>query len=674
MPAIDELLAGLNPEQREAVVTIEGPLLVLAGAGTGKTRVITSRIAYMIASGVAPERILGMTFTNKAAAEMRERLAGIIGEAAAAKVTLGTFHRFCARFLRREIAKLGYLGNFTIADEQDQQGLLKQALAMAGFSKETLPLPAAAGYIGRQKNRALLPENADRGNRFESSCAAVYGHYQKLLELQNSVDFDDLLLLTAKILREFPDVCEKYRTQYRYVLIDEYQDTNAVQFEIVQLLCEKHRNLCVVGDDDQSIYSWRGADVRNILDFPQLYPELKQIKLEQNYRSTNNILSAANAVIAKSDARFSKNLRSNRGAGEPLLLVRAGDDAQEAEFVASHILKIKSEQPELRYRDFAILYRSNHLSRQLEITLRQCGVPYRLVGGQEFYQRKEIKDAAAYLKLLANPRDNQSLLRILALPPRGLADKAVSLLKDGAAKNITMRKTLADAEFQKELPAKGGASAAALSGCFARYEKEFAAPGNLAGKVASYLEESGYIPGLQQIYRDIEDARKRRENIDEFISSIAKFEERNPRSTLADFLENFALLEENDRTAEPEANADAVTLSSVHAAKGLEFPCVFLVAAEEKLFPHERALEEGNLEEEKRLFYVALTRAKNRLIISAARKRMERGVWRDHRTSDFVKLLPDHLCEAARAEDIMEIQVSPDDLERQFENIFKMLK
>ncbi|MEA4861971.1 MAG: ATP-dependent helicase [Victivallaceae bacterium] len=674
MTAIDELLSGLNPEQREAVITIEGPLLVLAGAGTGKTKVITSRIAYMIASGVAPEHILGMTFTNKAAAEMRERLSRIIGEPAAAKVTLGTFHRFCARFLRREITRLGYLGNFTIADEQDQQGLLKQALAMAGFSKETLPLPAAAGYIGRQKNRALLPENADRGNRFESSCAAVYGHYQKLLELQNSVDFDDLLLLTAKILRDFPDVCEKYRNQYHYVLIDEYQDTNAVQFEIVQQLCEKRRNLCVVGDDDQSIYSWRGADVRNILDFPQLYPDLKQIKLEQNYRSTNNILDAANAVIAKSDARFSKNLRSNRGAGEPLLLVRASDDAQEAEFVASHILKLKAEQPDLKYRDFAILYRSNHLSRQLEITLRQCGVPYRLVGGQEFYQRKEIKDAAAYLKLLANPRDNQSLLRILALPPRGLADKAVTLMKEGAAKNIPMRKTLADPAFQKELPAKGGASAAALTGCFARYEKEFATQGNLAGKVASYLEDVGYIPGLQQIYRDIEDARKRRENIDEFISSVAKFEERNPRSTLADFLENFALLEENDRTAEPEANADTVTLSSVHAAKGLEFPCVFLVAAEEKLFPHERALEEGNLEEEKRLFYVALTRAKNRLIISAARKRMERGVWRDHLTSNFVKLLPDRLCEAARAEDIMEVQVSPDDLERQFENIFKMLK
>ncbi|MDD4818205.1 MAG: UvrD-helicase domain-containing protein [Victivallaceae bacterium] len=669
----EELLAGLNPAQREAVSTIDGPVLVLAGAGTGKTRVITYRIAYMIASGIAPGTILGMTFTNKAAREMRERLVSLVEPAAAGKVTLGTFHSFCARFLRAEIKALGYLGNFTIADDSDQQGLMKQAMALAGISKEQLPFQAAAAYIGRQKNAAKLPPDADRHSKFEAQCALVYTQYQQLLENQNCLDFDDLLLLTAKILHDFPEVLEKYRDRHRYLLIDEYQDTNFVQFDIVRMLCAERRNLCVVGDDDQSIYSWRGADIGNILDFPTLYPGAKSIKLEQNYRSTNTILKAANSILGKGDSQFAKRLWSDLGTGEPLLLVRAEDEEAEAGFVAGHIPRLLAENPHADHGDIAVLYRSNHLSRQLETALRLAGIPYRLVGGQEFYQRKEIKDAAAYLKLVANPRDNQSLLRILALPPRGLADKAVSLLKERCSRSTPMAALLGDGEFRKNLSAKGAAGAENLASAIAEATEKFASPGNLAGKVSEYLASVGYLPGLQLIYRDLEDARKRRENVDEFINSVAQFEQKHPNATLGEFLENFALLEENDRTDEPDKDQPAVTLSTVHAAKGLEFPFVFLVGMEKDLFPHERAVEEGNTDEELRLFYVAVTRAKLKMIISATRRRMERGVYRDRRTSDFVRRLPAELCEEANAEDLVR-KLTPSELESQFRNIFKNLK
>ncbi len=669
----EELLSGLNPAQREAASTIDGPVLVLAGAGTGKTRVITYRIAYMIASGVAPASILGMTFTNKAAREMRERLATLVEPAEAGKVTLGTFHSFCARFLRSEIKVLGYLGNFTIADDSDQQGLMKQAMALAGISKEQLPFQAAASYIGRQKNAARLPADADRHTKFDAQCALIYTQYQQLLENQNCLDFDDLLLLTAKILHEFPEVLKKYQDRYRYLLIDEYQDTNFVQFDIVRMLCAERRNLCVVGDDDQSIYSWRGADIGNILDFPTLYPGAKSIKLEQNYRSTNTILKAANSILGKGESQFAKHLWSNLGTGEPLLLVRAEDEEAEAGFVAGHIPRLLAENPHADYGDIAVLYRSNHLSRQLETALRLAGLPYRLVGGQEFYQRKEIKDAAAYLKVVANPRDNQSLLRILALPPRGLADKAVSLLKERCSRQKPMAALLGEAEFRKNLSAKGADGAEKLAAAIANAVTNFSSPGNLAGKVAEYLDEVGYLPGLQLIYRDLEDARKRRENVDEFINSVAQFEQKHPDAMLGAFLENFALLEENDRTDEPDKNQPAVTLSTVHAAKGLEFPFVFLVGMEKDLFPHERAVEEGNTDEELRLFYVAVTRAKLKMIISATRRRMERGVYRDRRTSDFVRRLPSELCEEANAEDLVR-KLTPSELEAKFRSIFKNLK
>ena len=628
--SVDPILSCLNPEQAAAAGTIEGPVLVLAGAGTDKTRVITYRIAYMLRAGISPGQILGMTFTNKAAREMRERLASLVDAAVARRVTLGTFHSFCIRILRREIAKLGYLPAFTIADDSDQQGLLKQAAGTLGCAQGEFPLSTVQAMISGWKNRLIPPEEARRSadTTFESVAAQIYEEYQLLLEMQNSLDFDDMLMLVHRLFTEHPDVLERYRDTYRYLLIDEYQDTNAAQFTIVKQLAGERRNLCVVGDDDQSIYSWRGADISNILGFPEQFPGAKVVKLEQNYRSTARILNAANAVIGLNEKRHEKRLWSDLGEGEPVRVVTLENGEAEAEFIGNMILQLKEQQPELSFRDFAVLYRSNHLSRQLEQTLRRQGVPYRLVGGQEFFKRREIKDAVAYLKLLVNPRDDQSLLRILGTPPRGLAQKAVDALKlHRKTKHRAMFELLGEEEFRKELTPKAAEAAAEFAAVCTKYRKEFEEPGNLAGKITAFLREIGYSDGLQRIYKDLKDAMKRRENLDEFINAIAQYETRQAEpATLLAYLENLALLEENDRVEEDSPDADAVTLTTVHASKGLEFPVVFVIAMERNIFPHERALEEGSADEELRLFYVAITRARRQLYLLRAKERMQRGI------------------------------------------------
>ena len=650
-----EILDKLNPEQAQAASTLEGPVLVLAGAGTGKTRVITYRIAYMLAIGIPPSCILGMTFTNKAAREMRERLAALVDPASAELVTLGTFHSFCGRLLRREIHRLGYLPNFTIADEADQSGLIKQAAGLAGLNSDGFNLAAAQAQISRWKNRLFTPRMAknDAAGRFEELAGRVYEEYQQLLEMQNSVDFDDMLLLAHRILSEFPEVAEAYREHYRYLLIDEYQDTNAAQFAIVKLLAGERRNLCVVGDDDQSIYSWRGADVGNILDFPQLFPGAKVVKLEQNYRSTNHILHAANAAIGHGARRLGKKLWSALGDGKKPVALTLDSGEAEAEFIGNAIRQAMAGDGRKRYCDFAVLYRSNQLSRQLEQTFRNFGIPYRIFGGQQFYQRREIKDAVAYLKLLVNPNDDQSLLRILAAPPRGLGDKAVTALKEARrVDHRPMLLSLGDANFVSSLTRKAAEGARELSSVCARWRKEFETPGNLAGRIAKFLEEVGYTGALQRIYKDIEDSLKRRDNIEEFINSAGQYEiRRGEPALLRDFLESFALLEEEDRDEDKER--DAVTFSTVHAAKGLEFPVVFLVALEQGTFPHERALAENGGDEELRLFYVALTRAKKELFLLNARSRLQHGAPHTVRPSSFLALLDDGLVDREAPEEIV---------------------
>ena len=674
----EEILSQLNPEQAAAAKTVNGPVLVLAGAGTGKTRVITYRIAYMLATGIAPESILGMTFTNKAAREMRERLSKLVDPGVAQRVTLGTFHSFCGRLLRREISALGYLPGFTIADESDQLGIFKQAGASLGLGGDNFPFNAAFSCMNRWKNQLVTPDAARRGadTEFEVLAAQIYDKYQELLELQNLIDFDDMLLLTWRLFKEHPDILKRCQERYRYLLVDEYQDTNGAQFALVKMLAGDSCNLCVVGDDDQSIYSWRGADIGNILDFPDVFPGAKVIKLEQNYRSCSAILNAANAVIGGGDVRrHGKKLWSALGEGVPPRIVALDNGESEAEYVAGMIEQLRRQRKDGRapYSDFAVLYRSNQLSRQLEQALRSAQIPYRLFGGQQFFQRREIKDALAYLRIIVNPRDDQSLLRVLASPPRGLGAKAVETLKKKRVlDHVPMFRTLCDQEFHKTLSRAGAEGAAEIARVCREFEKQFAEPGNIAGKTAAFLQACGYIDGLQKIYKDINDAVKRRDNIDEFISAIAQYESKvSAPLTLGEYLEACSLMEEdNDDEA---SSGDAVTLSSIHAAKGLEFPVVFVVAMEKGIFPHERALEEGAGDEEKRLFYVAVTRAKDELYLLRAKARMQRGVTRPAQQSPFLGLLPEGVAERCEPGDLLK-GASQEDLMKKFEEFYALLK
>ena len=670
-----EILSQLNNEQRAAAARHRGPVLVLAGAGTGKTRVITFRIASMLAEGIAPESILGLTFTNKAAREMKERLALLVDENAAKRVTLGTFHSFCIRILRKHISRLGFQTGFTIADESDQQGIFKQALGECGCSHDGFPAGKAFAMISSWKNQLQTPETALKKaeSSFEATVAHVYEKYRDLMEMQNLIDFDDMMLLAWRLFKEYPDILKEYQARYEYLLVDEYQDTNGAQFELVRMLAGKSCNLCVVGDDDQSIYSWRGADVGNILDFPQRFPGTLTVKLEQNYRSTSAILEAANAVIGTGTNRHEKRLWSALGKGEKPRIIMLDRDDQEAEFAANLIRSRKGERPELRWKDFAVLYRSNQLSRQIEQALMSAGIPFRLVGGQQFFQRREVKDAVAYLKLLENPRDDQSVLRILAAPPRGIGPKAVKELKRcRVEEHIPMMSSLKSEVFSKTLTAKGKAELNAMLKAFAEAKEAFKSPGMLAGKILTILKNVGYYDGLQKIYRDHDDSIKRRDNVDEFINAVAQFEKKHGSEiTLSDYLESYSLMEENDRTQEESPDADAVTLSSIHAAKGLEYPVVIQIAMERNIFPHERALEENGYEEELRLFYVALTRAKEELYLTRCRSRMVRGVVRPALPSAFLDLLGKS-AEKAEESDLIK-RADEETVRKTFEDAIRML-
>ena len=649
----EKILSGLNPEQAEAVRTIDGPLLVLAGAGTGKTRVITCRIAYMLAQGIPPESILGLTFTNKAAAEMRDRLAGMVTPELAQRVTLGTFHSFCIRLLRKHIAKLGYLPGFTIADESDQQGIFKQACGALGFAGANFPVGAAFSRIGDWKNHLVdsLKAQSESTNDFDARCARIYEKYQELLEQQNMVDFDDMLLLVYQLFRDFPDVLKLCQERYRYLLVDEYQDTNTAQFVLIRMIAGEQPNLCVVGDDDQSIYSWRGADVSNILDFPEIFPGTKIVKLEQNYRSCSAILEAANAVLdSGSSRRHRKKLWSALGQGRKPQVLALEDGEGEADFAASLIFKLKEEQPELRFQDFAVLYRSNALSRAFELNFRRSGIPFRVVGGQQFFARREIKDAIAYLNLAVNPRADQSLLRIIGTPPRGFGENALGALKKARTEGPkSMLELLGDETFLKKL------SGPAARGARELYAAVKRAGARLAGKedplsavISTYLRETGYLDGLQKIYKDAADVAKRLENLDEFLNDAGEFQSRNPGATIQDYLEKLRLDESN--AEDKSDDRDGVTLSSIHASKGLEYGIVILSAMEHDVFPHFRAVEENGVDEELRLFYVAITRARKELYITRAKRRMNKGVFQNTRPSPFLERLGDTVERTAQEE------------------------
>ena len=674
-----EIARELNPEQGDAVKTIKGPVLVLAGAGTGKTRVITFRIAHMIDEGIDPKSILAMTFTNKAAREMKERLGSLIDPDEADKITIGTFHSFCGKVLRKEIKRLHYLPNFGIIDDADQNGLIRQAAAVLGYAKNEVPVPLVKNYISGMKNKLCFPKQAKKladhdENHDKLRFARVYVEYQNLLETQNVVDFDDMLLLVYEIFDKFPEVLKKYRNIYQYLLVDEYQDTNDVQFAIIEQLSGEHHNLCVVGDDDQSIYGWRGANISNILDFDKKFPNTKPIKLEQNYRSTSKILKAANVVIGKNSRRHSKKLWSGQGAGENLLLVKTPDAEDEANFIADYIAQVMGDQPERSYDDFAILYRSNHLSQQIELALRQASIPYRMVGGQEFFKRKEIKDAVAYLKVLTNLKDDQSLLRVLNLPPRCLGKKVVDTLKEYKAASFQPFAFLIGEEVcLKNFSSKAAKSARDFCSCLEKYRKVFKQPGDIALKVKNFLSDIGYLDGLQRIYKDTAESLKRRENVYAFISAVAQYEKKSASViSLQDYLESYALMEENDKVEEQTKDSCGVTLTTIHAAKGLEYPYILQMAMETNIFPHQRSVTEGAVDEELRLFYVALTRAKEQLVITYSTSRMDKGVERNQYPSEFLKYLPDDIVDVCTPEDLIKT-MNKGEMLKGFEAIQAML-
>ena len=636
---------GLNPMQRAAVEHMEGPLLIMAGAGSGKTRVLTCRIANLLANGVRPWQILAITFTNKAAAEMRERVDRMIGEAAR-DVWLSTFHSFCARFLRREIERIGlYKQNFVIYDASDTQTLLKRCLKELNLDEKQYAPAGVQAAISNAKNQLMGPSSYEKnaGSFYEKKVADIYRLYAKKLRENNALDFDDLLLVTVSILENDEEVRMKYQNRFRYILVDEYQDTNGAQYQITKLLAAEHHNLCVVGDADQSIYGWRGADIRNIMDFEKDYPEARVIKLEQNYRSTKHILAAANEVIAHNANRKPKALWTENPEGEKITVYRASDERDEAYFITSTIQKQKTLF-HASYGDMAVLYRTNAQSRVLEEGLMRAGIPYTMVGGLKFYDRKEIKDMLAYLRVIYNPMDTVSLLRIINVPKRGLGNTSLGRLNEYAAANgISLFEVISNPDALDEIPGITGRVRKPLEN-FSALIFEFI---GLAGamSVDSLLEkliaDSGYQKELESDNKPENESRI--ENLKEFVGVARDFMKGEDEPTLENFLSQVSLVSDLDHA---ELEEDRVTLMTLHSAKGLEFPTVFLAGMEEGVFPHSRTLmDSAQLEEERRTCYVGITRAERKLYLTYAGMRSIFGHTNMNPPSRFLAEIPEQYLE-----------------------------
>jgi DNA helicase-2/ATP-dependent DNA helicase PcrA len=637
------IMARLNPEQQRAVRTTDGPVLILAGAGSGKTRVLAHRVAYLIGvKGVRPWQILAVTFTNKAAAELRARITGLVGEEAGREVAMGTFHALCARVLRRDGSAIGLDPHFVVYDSDDQQALMKQILR-----EEDLPITgehkpsAILGAISRAKNEMLDEDflNQNAHTHREREIARLFGRYQTRLRASNAVDFDDLLLDAVKLFQEAPAVLERYQARWRFLHVDEYQDTNRPQYLWVKALAAAHRNLCVVGDDDQSIYSWRGADIRNILDFEGDYPNAAVIKLEQNYRSTQLILDAAHAVVTNNSSRKDKKLWTEIGGGRPIQRFEAYNEEEEAEWIARQIGDLTGGRGSILTRradedaehwelgDVGVMYRTNAQSRSIEEAFLRYGIRYQLVGGTRFYQRREVKDALAYLRILRNETDQVSFERVLNVPARGIGDKTLEELRRAAAAvgpngEATTYWAAIVAGSEGRIEALGGRARGALTGFVTLVARLRTRIGVLAlpELLDAVLEESGYRAMLAD---GSEDGEERWANLLELRSVTTRYDDLTPDDALDRFIEETALVADQDSY---EAGAEAVTLITLHAAKGLEFPIVFIAGLEEGVFPHSRSLDdEKQLEEERRLAYVGITRAKKRLFLSHAARRATWG-------------------------------------------------
>lgn len=635
-----ELLVGLNPQQLEAVRHYEGPLLIMAGAGSGKTRVLTHRMAYlMIERDVAPWNILAITFTNKAAKEMRERLAGLAGPLVN-DTWVSTFHSMCVRILRRDIDRLGISRNFSILDSTDQQSVVKHILKEQNLDPKKFTPRSILGRISGAKNELKTAADFAKtaAGPFDEVVRDVYKEYEKRLLQNQSLDFDDLIMTTVHLFQRVPEVLAHYQKKFRYIHVDEYQDTNRAQYLLVHLLADYYKNLCVVGDSDQSIYGWRGADIHNILSFEKDYPDATVIKLEQNYRSTKRILEAANHVIENNHNRKPKNLWTENTDGKKIAYYRAGTEHEEAYYVAGKMRELSKDG--FRYSDLAVLYRTNAQSRVIEETLVKSNIPYRMVGSIKFYDRKEIKDILAYLKLIANPDDDISLARVINEPKRGIGASSMDKLADRAIQaDLSLMKTIDQVE-QTDIAARTAHKMQDFSKMIMNWTKmqEFLSVTDLVDEV---LDKSGYREALKA-ERTIE-AQSRLENLDELLSVTKEFEASHEDKSLVNFLTELALDTDSDEE-DPSAVQDAVTLMTLHSAKGLEFPVVFLVGMEEGIFPHVRALDnEEEMEEERRLAYVGITRAKQQLFLTSAQIRMLFGQTVTNPESRFVKEIPDEL-------------------------------
>ena len=632
----------LNEMQRKAVLKTEGPVLILAGAGSGKTRVITNRIAYLIEEcGVNPWNIMAITFTNKAAGEMRERVDDMVGFGSES-IWVSTFHSTCVKILRRYIDRIGYDNSFTIYDTDDQKSVMKDICKRLQIDTKNLKEKTILGYISSAKNEMVSPQSYMKMNQSDyhmSKVAQAYVEYQETLKKNNALDFDDLLVLTVELFKNCPDVLGYYQERFKYIMVDEYQDTNTVQFELISLLAEKYKNLCVVGDDDQSIYKFRGANIRNILDFERVFPDTAVIKLEQNYRSTGNILDAANEVIKNNRGRKDKKLWTDKEDGELISLKTFDNGFMEAEFIAKDI-RDGVEAGEVTYNDCACLYRTNAQSRLIEEKLIQNNIPYKLIGGVNFYQRKEVKDMLAYLKTIDNGRDDVAVKRIINIPKRGIGATTLGRVDEYAlSNNLSFFEALMDCE---RIPGLGKAVSKINEFVnFIRVQRSKLGYNSLKEILESIMKDTGYIEELKT--ENTEESLARIENVEELLTKIVTYEESTDEPTLAGFLEEVALIADIDSL---ENSSDYVVLMTIHSAKGLEFPRVYLSGMEDGVFPSYMCLNSDDptdIEEERRLCYVAITRAMKKLTISCARARMLRGETQYNKMSRFVGEIPGYL-------------------------------
>ena len=643
----------LNAAQKQAVQTLNGPVLILAGAGTGKTRTVTCRIANMIEKGVNPRGILALTFTNKAANEMADRVAGLVDRKSARAMTVCTFHSLCVRILRQDIGKLGYKENFSIYTGSDQSGLLKRLIMEYGARREKLEPAQVLAEMSRVRNNGLEIEHIE-----DTLIAAVAKAYMRELKAQNAVDFDDLLILTERLLRCYPTIHEKWNKRFSYITVDEFQDTNSLQMSLLRQLVGPEHNVCVVGDDDQSIYGWRGAQISNILDFESFFPNPTVIKLEENYRCTKQVLDCANILIRNNAGRREKTLRTNKVGEYPVRLMAMPGSQEEAEFIADEIDQLRARQ-NLQWEAFAILFRANAQSRALEMALRERHIPYRMVGTKSFFDRREVKDLISYLQMMDNPDADLHLLRVLNTPPRGISATTASFAIDWSREHKkSIWATLVDISFLSECSTRSQNSIEAFTELVTRYGSEFTASERpFVDILQDFLNETGYEEYIAKNCKTEEEKMRRQAAIDDIKVALRQFW--LPGHKLTDFLAGICL--DDSREEDDIESKSGVCLITMHAAKGLEFPQVYIVGVEEGLLPHTRSVDEGSLDEERRLFYVGITRARERLTMTYCAKRSRYGQEERCQPSSFIHEIPKHMYEFVDYDKLMKSPASEDE-------------